>query len=101
MTGEELNELRCTSIPNAIWEDDRISVGAKGVLGYLLSRPPDYSIKLVEVGEVLRVGPDKLKSLFRELLAAGYVVRNQARVAGAFKSHYAVSRSENAPRGAA
>jgi hypothetical protein len=67
------------ALPNAIWEDRRTSVEAKGVLGYLLSRPHNWNVRLEQVGRVLDIGKDKLQRIFRELIAAGYVTREQTR----------------------
>jgi hypothetical protein len=70
---------RYASLPNAIWEDPRISVEAKGVLGYLLSRPHDWYVRTEQVGNSLNIGKDKLGRIFRELVEAGYVTREQTR----------------------
>jgi hypothetical protein len=70
---------RFASLPNAIWEDPRLTVEAKGVLGYLLSRPHNWNVRPQQVGQVLDVGKDKLQRIFRELIAAGYATREQNR----------------------
>jgi hypothetical protein len=70
---------RFASLPNAIWEDPSVSVEAKGVLGYLLSRPHDWNVRQQQVGQVLNVGKDKLQRIFRELIDARYVTREQIR----------------------
>jgi hypothetical protein len=70
---------RFASLPNAIWEDPRLTVEAKGVLGYLLSRPHNWNVRPQQVGQVLDIGKDKLQRIFRELIAAGYVTREQNR----------------------
>jgi hypothetical protein len=72
--------------PNdAIWVDDRLSVESKGTLGFLLSRPDNWNVPLANVGHVLNVGKDRLRRIFRELIAAKYVIRAQRRNAkGAF-----------------
>jgi hypothetical protein len=66
-----------TIVPNAIFLDDRLSVEAKGVLGYLLSRPHRWHVRLDHVGRTLRIGRKKLQRIFRELIGAGYVIREQ------------------------
>ena len=68
-----------TIVPNAIFRDDRLSIEAKGVLGYLLSRPHNWQVRLDNVGRTLRVGRKKLQRIFRELIGAGYVTREQLR----------------------
>jgi len=74
-----------TIIPNAIFRDDRLLIEAKGVLGYLLSRPHNWQVRLDHVGRTLRIGRKKLQRIFRELIGAGYVTREQARTAGAHR----------------
>jgi hypothetical protein len=66
-----------TVVPNAIFEDARLSIEAKGVLGYLLSRPHDWTIHLTQIGNALDIGRDKTERIFRELRDAGYVVRGK------------------------
>jgi hypothetical protein len=70
-----------TIVPNAIFLDDRLSIEAKGVLGYLLSRPHNWQVRLDHVGRTLRIGRKKLQRIFRELIGAGYVSREQPRTA--------------------
>jgi hypothetical protein len=70
---------RYAALPNAIWEDSRIGADEKGVLGYLLSRPPAWDVSLWQVGEVMKVGKDRMQRIFRSLIAAGYVTREVVR----------------------
>jgi hypothetical protein len=66
---------RYATFPNAIWEDPRIGIDEKGALGYLLSRPPGWKVRLRHIGEELGVGKDRMQRIFRTLIAAGYVTR--------------------------
>jgi hypothetical protein len=70
-----------TILPNAIFLDERLSIEAKGVLGYLLSRPHKWSVRLEQIGWALRIGREKLQRIFRELISTGYVTREQQRMA--------------------
>jgi hypothetical protein len=74
-----------TIVPNAIFLDDRLSIEAKGALGYLLSRPHSWQVRLDHVGRTLRIGRKKLQRIFRELIGAGYVTREQPRTADAHR----------------
>ena len=74
-----------TIVPNAIFLDDRLSIEAKGVLGYLLSRPHSWQVRLDHVGRTLCIGRKKLQRIFRELIGAGYVTREQPRTADAHR----------------
>lgn len=69
-----------TIVPNAVFADSRLSVEAKGVLGYLLSRPHNWHVRLDQIGRTLLVGRKKLLRIFRELIAAGYVTRETQRI---------------------
>lgn len=68
-----------TIVPNAIFVDTRLSIEAKGVLGYLLSRPHKWRVQLDYVARTLNIGRRKLQRIFRELIGAGYVSREQQR----------------------
>lgn len=68
-----------TIVPNAIFVDTRLSIEAKGVLGYLLSRPHKWRVQLDYVGRTLNIGRRKLQRIFRELIGAGYVSREPQR----------------------
>lgn len=70
---------RYAALPNAIWEDERIGIDEKGVLGYLLSRPPNWNVHLSQVARAMRVGKDRMQRIFRALIAAGYVTRETIR----------------------
>jgi hypothetical protein len=52
-----------TIVPNAIFRDDRLSIEAKGVLGYLLSHPHHWQVHLDRVGRTLRIGRKKLQRI--------------------------------------
>ncbi|MCI0601254.1 MAG: hypothetical protein L0Y60_17410 [Beijerinckiaceae bacterium] len=69
-----------TIVPNAMFLDERLSIEAKGVLGFLLSRPHKWQVRLDHVGRTLRIGRKKLQRIFRELITAGYVTREQQRI---------------------
>jgi hypothetical protein len=62
-----------TIVPNAIYEDGLLSIEARGLLGYLLSRPHDWQVRLEHVQGVLNVGRDRLQRMIRELIDARYV----------------------------
>jgi hypothetical protein len=70
-----------TVVPNAIFEDARLSIEAKGVLGYLLSRPHNWTVRLEHVARTMMVGRDKMQRIFNELINERYVLRDQSRKA--------------------
>jgi hypothetical protein len=71
-----------TIIPNRALNDPKLSIEAKGLLCWLLSRPHDWAFKLALIGPLLDIGRDKTERLFRELIEAGYVDRIQERLDG-------------------
>jgi hypothetical protein len=76
------HESNFTIIPNRMMEDKRLSIEAKGLLCYLLSRPHDWTFKLSLIGPLLGIGRDKTERLFSELNQTGYVDRIQERTDG-------------------
>lgn len=74
------HKAQFTIVPNAVFADARLSVEAKGVLGYLLSRPHNWHVRLDHIGRTLLVGRKKLQRIFRELIAAGYGTREAQRI---------------------
>jgi hypothetical protein len=67
---------RFTIIPNAIFNDDRLSLGAKGLLGYLLSLPGNWQVRHDQLQFKLGIGRKQLAKLFIELEEAGYLARD-------------------------
>lgn|ERR1700754_263794 len=78
------HESQFAIFPNSMWEDQKISIEAKGLLGYVGSRPPRWNIRLSHLAKTLAIGRDKLRRLVRELIAAGYVKRSQSRNGNVF-----------------
>jgi hypothetical protein len=70
------------TVPNRVLEDNRLSLEAKGLLCWLLSRPNDWTFRLALIGPLLGIGRDKTERLFSELNHTGYVDRIQERIDG-------------------
>lgn len=90
MAGEQFiqrgrHESGFAVLSNKIWEDEKLSIEAKGTLGYLLSRPANWRVRVAQVGKKLAIGRDRLYRIINECIEAGYIERRQARSAGAFK----------------
>ena len=68
---------RFTVVPNAIFNDDRVSLGAKGLLGYLLSRPGNWDVRHDQLQHKLDIGRKMLSKLLKELEVAGYLERDE------------------------
>lgn len=59
--------------------DKRISWKAKGVLLYLISKPADWTVQVSDLIKRAHDGRDAVYSALNELIAAGYVEREQER----------------------
>jgi len=66
---------RFTVVPNAIFNDDRLSLAAKGLVGYLLSRPGNWQVRHDQLQHKLGIGRKLLNKLLIELEEAGYLDR--------------------------
>lgn len=64
---------RFTTVPNAVLEDPRLSIEAKGLLCYLLSRPPNWQTNQGHIQRTLGVGRKLLLRCRDELIGAGYI----------------------------
>ena len=62
-------------IDHSILEDPRISWAAKGLLAYLLSKPPGWTARMHDIREKCPEGRDKVYKLINQLIEAGYVER--------------------------
>ena len=60
-----------TVLPNQIWNAG-LSVSATAALGYILSKPPTWKIRITDLRNKLRLGRDKVYRTLQELCAAGY-----------------------------
>src|SRR5262249_16471772 len=67
-------------IPNAVLEDRRLSGEARGVLAYLLSRPPDWETRPSHLRHMFSCGKERMDRIMRELIDAGYAGRVVARL---------------------
>ena len=66
-------------IPNALFEDPELSWKAKGILGYLLSRPHDWRVREADIIKRATGGREAVRNGIKELIDAGYVRRYQER----------------------
>jgi hypothetical protein len=70
------------SIPNAVLNDDRLSIDARGMVAYILSKPTSWDIRPGPLAKALSrkgstpVGRKRLNRLFREAMDAGYMARS-------------------------
>jgi hypothetical protein len=66
---------------NAMLQDKRLSIAARGLLGSIMSRPANWRFRIGWLISEHDIGRDKTYRLIRELMAGGYCVRTQERTA--------------------
>lgn len=66
-------------INKSVFEDPNLSLKAKGLLGYCLSKPDGWHFNVHHLASVLKEGKQAIYSGFNELIENGYCVREQAR----------------------
>ncbi|NTG26160.1 helix-turn-helix domain-containing protein [Agrobacterium rhizogenes] len=75
---------RYTAVPNIIFEDDRLSMEARWLLGYLLSKPDNWIVVIGDIIKKGKCGRDKARKMIAELVEFGYAEREQSREDGKF-----------------
>ena len=81
-----VRNARYTTLPNHVFEDTRLSMDARWLLGYLLSKPDNWT---VVVGDIIKkggCGRDKARKMIAELVDIGYAEREQTREDGRFSA---------------
>lgn len=73
-----------TTVPNGLVNDSRLSAEAVGVALYLLSKPPEWVVRLRDLQGRFQCGRDRVRRIIQELERAGYLVRVMARAEGKF-----------------
>jgi hypothetical protein len=66
-------------INNSVFRDKRLSWAAKGMLGYLLSRPDNWQVNTWDLVEYGPSGLDAVRASLRELTRLGYLRRVRTR----------------------
>lgn len=89
-----VRNARYATIPNHVFEDDRLSMGARWLLGYLLSKPDNWTVVTQDICNKGKCGRDKARSMIAELVETGYAEREQMRDDGKFGSSVLVIYDE-------
>lgn len=63
------------ALSRAMFEDDRLSFEARGVLAYLFVKPDNWKINVSDLQRRGRIGRDKAYRIINELIALGYCER--------------------------
>jgi hypothetical protein len=91
------SEQPYTVFANELLNDELLSADALGVLVYLVSKPPNWTVMPGKVGERFGCGRDKVYRILADLIDAGYVTSAPARdAAGIIRGwKYLVSNEKN------
>ena len=71
-----------TIIPNEALLDTRLSISARWLLAYLLSRPNDWQVQVGDIQKKGGIGREKAYYLIKELVAVGWVRKDFSRGEG-------------------
>jgi DNA-binding MarR family transcriptional regulator len=76
-----------TMIANATLQDTSISLEARGLLTYLLSKPDTWAVVVTWLQTEMNVGREKLNRIIKELENAGYIETRIIRDGGQFAQY--------------
>jgi len=79
-----VRNARYTTVPNHVFEDARLSMEARWLLGYLLSKPDNWTVILGDIAKRGGCGRDKARRIVNELVQNGYAEKEQEREDGRF-----------------
>lgn len=75
-------------ISRYLLEDERLSYEARGLLACMLAKPNDWTFYISFFITNSPAGRDKVRTIFRELVKFGYIVKSEARSQkGQFSTH--------------
>ncbi|OLP44632.1 helix-turn-helix domain-containing protein [Rhizobium oryziradicis] len=89
-----VRNARYTTVPNHVFEDDRLSMEARWLLGYLLSKPDNWTVVVGDIVKRGKCGRDKARKMIAELVEIGYAEREQTRDDGKFSASVLVIYDE-------
>lgn len=72
-------------LDNAVLRDPNLSLKAKGLLAFCLSRPNDWCFSVKGLSRFSADGPDAVRSAVQELEKTGYIVRRRKREKGKYR----------------
>lgn len=79
-----VRNARYTTLPNHVFEDQRLSMEARWLLGYLLSKPDNWTVRMGDIAKKGVCGRDKARRMINELVDHGYAEKDQPREDGRF-----------------
>lgn len=73
-------------VSKKVLDDPNISFKAKGIIAYLIGKPPTWKLRVSDLMNHGRDGRDGIRSALNELRAAGYASYEQPTIKGVFDS---------------
>ena len=64
-------------VDNAVFDDEKLSWEARGLMGYLLSKPDHWQVRLHDLIKKGPAGEHKIRRMLHELQARGYIRRQR------------------------
>lgn len=87
----QMDAGRWTAIPYAIFDDERLDAASKGILGWLISRPNGWKIRIEYMCRVNNLTEYSWqKKIAKQLVEAGYLVVSKGHADGKIKWIYKV-----------
>lgn len=77
-------KISYTQVSNQILCDKNLSLKAKGLYGYLFSKPDDWQFHIKCMQEELQESETQIRSIIKELVDKGYIIRHQVNENGKF-----------------
>lgn len=77
-------QLNFTQVSNVVLLDAKLSLKAKGLYAYLFSKPDGWEFHIEVMEKELKESRGQLYSIIKELIAAGYIIRQQVNSNGRF-----------------
>ncbi len=77
-------------VSNQSANDKRLSIKAKGIMFYLLTKPDDWTIRVTDIANNTSSGLDMVKGTLKELVKFGYAKLTKGDINGKFGSFYTV-----------
>lgn len=68
------NPAQYLILNTAVINDDRLTIKARSVLIYLLSKPKDWQLRISDIKRKLDIGTHSVRSALKQLQAAGYAI---------------------------
>jgi len=73
-----------TQVPNEIINDERVSLKAKGLYLYMVSKPDNWEFSMSGIASQNKDGREAVSNIIKELIKFGYLIEHKNRINGKF-----------------